>query len=645
MRSENESLHKSKILVIDDEIFGPSLHKIKSLAKSFFDDLEDDEQEVYQEFAQFLDQNLDEYNISIDSLIADPIKIKEIIFSKNFRNNASSSIKSLLNPVFNEYDRLKEIQDKIIQTFPEDNFEIIFQDRIKDEHKEERFVSSLSLIIIDLFLFTNNYGGGDDDSMSTSYLDSIALYKNLPPIILISTRFNSVNTSDLAEYFKKTKLSATGLTPLSKNKIISNDFGVDGLLLTYKKMRSQRDISNLTKEHINTWRQALERTKDRLSETLWKLDAYMIQNIYNDANSDKIPFEELLNSLLTRELLWHIEGDRSLRESVTNLENQLAKDKDINLFTYTSDIKSHRDLLGHYFHLGGIEKNRAIYDICVQDNYTEDLSLNILQLLPFGAVLKPKSEDKFVYINITQQCDLADFRRAYISSGKTSTSFNSILLAKSDITRKNISECIEFNSNSYVSIIELDSPIESDEVHAYDISPEKAKLISSGLTGFKELVVSEELELIGQLRADIADAYQKKIALQLLRPSQQRINRIGTKKIKIFLKINKNIHEYEEECHVILKGKNKILIPSRFCLDITLWFKKQVPEVNVEILNTVLSPDLAKVCNTPLTFNEQEGQFYYKFKDIESIQAAAQDINGEANNGKPKLHFYILNTI
>lgn len=645
MCSENQTLHKSKILVIDDEIFGPSLHKIKSLAKSFFDDLEDDEQEIYQEFAQFLEQNFDEYNILIDELLEDPLKIKEVIFKENFKTQAPLNIKSLLNPVFNEFYRLKEIKDKINETFPEENFEIIFQNEIQDEYKEESFVSSLSLIIIDLFLFTNSYGGGDDDSMSTSYLDSIALFKNLPPIILISTRFNNVNTSDLAEYFKKTKLSATGLTPLSKNKIISNDFGVDGLLLTYKKMRSQRDISNLTKEHINTWRQALERTKDRLSETLWKLDAYIIQNIYNDANADKIPFEELLNSLLTRELLWHIESDRSLRESVTNLENQLAKDKDINLFTYTSDIKSHRDLLGHYFHLGGIEKNRAIYDICIKDDYIKDLSLNILQLLPFGAVLKPKSEDQFVYINITQQCDLADFKRVCITSENTMTSSNSILLAKSDITRKNISECIEFNSNSYVSIIELDSPIESDEVHAYDISPEKAKLLSSDIAGFKELVVSEELEFIGQLRVDIADAYQKKIALQLLRPSQQRINRIGTKKIKIFLKIGSNIHEYEEESHVILKGKNKFLIPSRFCLDITLWFKKHVPEINVEILNNVLSPDLSKVCNTPLIFNDQEGKFFYKFKDIESIQAAAQDINGEANNGIPKLHFYILNTV
>ncbi|MGC3818898.1 hypothetical protein [Acinetobacter sp. G11] len=644
MCTENQTFHKSKILVIDDEIFGPSLHKIKSLAVTFFEDIEDEDQENYQIFSDFLINNSEIYTNSIEDLSDNPAIIKEIIFSEHFKKNAPLNITTLLSAVYSEYDRLKEIKDKLTQTFPTDQFEIIFENEIKSEHKDERFVSSLSLIIIDLFLFTNNYGGGDDDTLSTSYLDSIALFKNLPPIILISSRFNNVDTSDLAEYFKKTKLSATGLTPLSKNKIISNDFGVNGLFLTYKKMSSQREISNLTKEHINIWRQALERTKDKLSETLWKLDAFMIQNIYKDANSDKVPFEELLNSLLTRELLWHIEGDRSLRESVTLLENQLTKDKDINLFTYTSDIKAHRDLLAHYFHLGGVQKNRKLYDICIQDDYKQVLSLNILDLLPFGSVLKPKSEDKFVYINITQQCDLADFRRVYTSPNEPEFSPNSILLAKSDITRKNISECIEFISNNYVSIIEIDSPVELGEVHAYDINPEKAKLISTGLNGFKDLIVSEELEFVGQLRADIADAYQKKIALQLLRPSQQRINRVGTRKISIFLKINQVIHEYEEECHITLTAKNKFIIPSRFCLNATLWINKYIENTNIEILNNSLSLELLK--NNPhLILNDQQDKLQCKFKDLDATQTASSMIKGESNNGTPILHFYIANPI
>lgn len=644
MCAENQTFHKSKILVIDDEIFGPSLHKIKSLAVTFFEDIEDEDQENYQNFSDFLINNAENYTSTIEDLSADPAKIKEIIFSEHFKENAPPNIISLLSSVYSEYDRLKEIKDKLTQTFPIDQFEIIFENEIKNKHKDESFVSSLSLIIIDLFLFTNNYGGGEDDVLSTSYLDSIALFKNLPPIILISSRFNNVDTSDLAEYFKKTKLSATGLTPLSKNKIISNDFGVNGLFLTYKKMRSQREISNLTKEHINIWRQALERTKDKLSETLWKLDAFMMQNIYKDANSDNVPFEELLNSLLTRELLWHIEGDRSLRESVTLLENQLTKDKDTNLFTYTSDIKAHRDLLAHYFHLGGLQKNRKLYDICIQDDYKQVLSLSILDLLPFGSVLKPKSEDKFVYINITQQCDLADFRRAYTSPNEPEFSPNSILLAKSDITRKNISECIEFSSHNYVSIIEIDSPVELGEVHAYDINPEKAKLISTGLNGFKDLIVSEELEFIGQLRADIADAYQKKIALQLLRPSQQRINRVGIRKISIFLKINQVIHEYKEECHVTLTAKNKLTIPSRFCLNATLWIKKHIANTDIEVLNNSLSLELLKN-SSHLILNDQQEKLLCKFKDLDATQTASIEIKGESNNGTPKLHFYIANPI
>ncbi|MFX6541990.1 hypothetical protein ABTG40_06050 [Acinetobacter baumannii] len=583
---------KKKILIIDDEINGlrPDMYMIH--AESFFKNLEDHRQDETKELFEFISQHSEHFNIRSPKELSSQVPkiLFEDYFSKPFfRHNGPASLTSPLSGIYSLHDSLIKIKKIIESTFTDDIYHLEFKENLP-ESSEITNIDEYELLIIDLKI---------GNISSTDFLHNISKEKNLPPIILISTHFND-NQTKLSDYFKEAYISATGLTLLSKLDLKNPDSGSFKLKLLADQLISQREISNTTKNLIKTWENLLRDAKNEFSKMLWKLDATIMQQIFNDSLSDNVPFSDMINNFLIKELLWNIEESDDLKKSIKNLENSFTNHKQ-KMLAYELDINAHRTLLSHHFYTGGNKTEIDLISTYFRHpsgrmkrklDIINNLQKNILTILPFGSILY-NSDEESILINITQQCNLAGISRTQKSS------LNSLLFIKANISKVDNSTYIPYNDKSLVSILHR---VKSPKVNEFlDINPNSKHLLSCSLPDFIELVKKSSSKIIGRMRHEHVVSLQQETALTILKPAQTRISRLGACKAIITLikkdKTRENFDNNKMGLEIITIEPNKYRLSDRLSIDLSVWLKVQAPDLSQEpkeLLDNLILPKKLK---------------------------------------------------
>ncbi|WP_272197628.1 hypothetical protein [Acinetobacter baumannii] len=577
---------KKKILVIDDEIHGLRPEMYGELAEDFFLNLNDEYQDETKALLSFINSNSEYFKpVSIDELIQmSPKELFNNFFSHEyFMINAPKILLEPLSTIYSTHESLLKVKKVINEAFPLTEYSHSFYEILPSPIKNLN-LSQFELIIIDLKI-------GKDDSKS--FLQDISKEENLPPIILISSHFNT-ETGKLSDYFGETYISATGLTLLPKIELKAPDTGKIKLRLLADQLIAQREISNNTKNLIKTWEALLDSAKKEFSKMLWKLDATIMQQIYNDSNDDKVAFSDMINNFLAKELLWNIEESRNLENSVKLLEESFKKYTNKSL-AYELDVNAHRMLLSHHFYVGGnSEEIDLLSKYCkYPSGKTKDkkrlvsyFTENLLSILPFGSILY-NVKNNTILINITQQCNLTGISRS------EKNSLNSLLFIKANISKKSNSKYIPYDDKTLVSILHRKKA--SNIVEFLDIEPNSKHLLSVSVGDFIDLLKKEPLKIIGRMRHEHVISLQQDTAVTILKPAQTRISRLGSCKYKITLikKDNENLNfsDQKDFSEVTAIASDKYRLSDKLSIDLTIWLKSNIPELELtpkELLDQII---------------------------------------------------------
>lgn len=577
---------KKKILVIDDEIHGLRSEMYTEHAEDFFLNLTDLEQEETKKLHQIITDYPEHFkSISLTELTElSPQKLFKEYFNKDFfRSKNIPLFSSSLDTIYSISDSLLKVKTIIESSFPEDSYDITLKEDIPPESQINN-LQDYELLIVDLKL---------KDKNSKYFLRSISKLENLPPIILISSHFNTEKYK-LSDYFEETHISSTGLTLLSKEDLKNSENGVIKLKLLADQLVCQRRISNNTKNLIKTWDNVLEKAKNDFSKILWKLDATIMQRIHTDSVDDHVLFSDMINNFLIKELLWNIEESEILKESTKKLEEAFINKND-RMLAYESDIDAHRTLLSHHFYSGGSSKEIDLLNAYCKHpsgktkNKAHILSFfkkNLLTILPFGGVFSDHNTNS-ILINITQQCNLTGIYR------EEKSALNSLLFIQASISKLSNSDYVPYNSNSLVSILHKKNP--SEVTDFIDINPNSKQLLSCSLNDFIGLIKKNNLKLIGRMRSEHVTALQQDTALTILKPAQTRISRLGSCKFNITLLKKDNTSEnfpHAENGQEFIALKNDKYMPSdRLAIDISIWLKVHLPDLDLtpkEILDEII---------------------------------------------------------
>ncbi|ENX33073.1 hypothetical protein F889_03005 [Acinetobacter colistiniresistens] len=617
---------KKKILIIDDEINGlrPDMYMIQ--AESFFKNFEDYRQDETKELFQFISEHSEIFNVKKpkDLSALTPRALFEDYFSKPFfRKNGPTLLTSQLSTIYTIHDSLIKIKSIIESTFSPTIYDFEFIENIPTS-SEIKDIDKYELLIVDLKI---------GNVSSTNFLNSISDIPNLPPIILISSQFND-GKNKLSDYFKETYISATGLTLLSKSDLKDSASGSFKLKLLADQLISQREISNTTKNLIKTWEKLLIDAKSEFSKMLWKLDATIMQQIFNDSISDNVPFSDMINDFLIKELLWNIEESDELKRSIKSLENSFTNHNK-KMLAYELDINAHRTLLSHHFYTGG---NNIDIDFSSthlkypsgrmkrKKDILNNLQKNILTILPFGTILY-NSDEESILINITQQCNLAGISRA------KQPSLNSLLFIKANISKADNSAYIPYNDKSLVSILHK---INSSNVNEFlDIQPNSKHLLSCSLSDFIDLVKKSNSKIIGRMRPEHVISLQQETALTILKPAQTRISRLGAcKAIITLIKRDMTSEIFKNNkagLEIITMESNKYRLSDRLSIDLSVWLKVQLPDLSenpTELLDTIIMP---QKINAP--------------QNLGSLNILFLDSKSQLPNGSKKKHTLVIQVV
>jgi hypothetical protein len=517
-------LNSKKVLVIDDEINGITLEVALNEGQDLFNELRDINSPTTEEILNIINNDFSEYSNFIENQNFSLELIQNIFLNETFQKKLQDETKELFFSLNQKNAILKNIRNVIEQSFPKPLYEIDFL--LNYDAAGGLEIEKFDLLILDWYLSPN--------TTNEEYLkNTLSGINNLPPIILITSHPDINNSETRSIFFENTRISASGLTTLTKDKILSPDFGSIGLSKISSQLINQRKISNSIRRYIKDWENALDNAKKKTLNTLWQLDTFIIKSIQEDATIDGQPYHDHFHNFIERENSWHIEKEFDSKSNIEALGELLENHTYNDILTHYTDKNSfnlHRKVLTHYS-FKGYERRLKI-----ASKKSTKLRENILYDIPFGAILKPKDiheKTDIAYINITQACDLSNLCRSPDNS-------SSIVLMKMKLTKRELKESFIFDTSNYII---TSFPINNE---FYDLKPLPMSLISNNFDDFYRFAVNHNLYVVGEVRYDIATGLQQKAISHLIRPSQPRIHRPSISEAKLVFCKNLNTGKTNE---------------------------------------------------------------------------------------------------
>lgn len=627
---------QKKILIVDDELAGLKKIHVKQVASDFYEVIEDSTHPVFVELWNLsksinginaIDWNEEEACDYLNSEIA----VSKVLLSDQIKQlPPTSDLIRLLSPFIARADRIRNLRTIFEKAFPAGEYELFFVTAPRPEIAE---VLNHAAIFLDLFL---EQGEASPVETVQKYLKKLATdagNRTLPPIVVMSSH------PELLEYklgfSQHATISAAGLMVLPKSELTEPEFSDVGLSLAFKQLERQKDVAHAMRVFMRTWLQALESAKDKAAQTLWNIDAAAMQQIHFASISDDDPYDEHLNQFISREYSYHVETEKSISLSISELDKCFRGQLDATgriaykLISPMADITTTRSLISHYNWLGSVLPSSFMCDELTS-------ARNISRTLPFGSVLirgevKDGSE---CLIHITQQCDLNSISRNADPS-------KTLIFGVARATQL-------FESSNPVidtqSIVAKGLRIQkSGKTSEFDLEIKPGSLVALTLREFLEKSRLEEWYITARLRSDIANHIVAAITNHISRPASQKVIRPGLYKAKIFLQ-HKSLNDKKvafsdkatatsnksEKIISVLSSGNIYSFEDRESINIALWLRYHLQICGMNVDPDLISQELRKGW---LSKRSLTGNVRIKVIELESLEAAVTEISDQDLNG------------
>lgn len=511
---------KRKILIVDDELKGPSRAHITREAISALDDVTSEEYQsllnVSKAVAGFAEasskgpRGLKEFFGGVG--------LVDVLTSSAFESSGSPELKGVVATFIHSTSRAKLLRAQIESAFPAEAFDLTY---LGSERPSTSDLLGCDLLLLDLVL----QHASDPVEEAKKYLARVAVEANerlLPPIIMMSN--SDEVTVHKAEFSAEAKISAAGLLIIQKQELMKPEFGADGLRLTFRLLDAQRKAAHRMRIFIRAWTTSLGKSRSEAEESLWNLDAPAMQQIHNTALADNDPYDEHLNELVVREYLWHVESDPAVGEAVKEMDAEFLKCFDSaseppkltrRFSSPHSDPSYARSLLGHFTWSGWTPSG----------NFLDADPKEINKLVPFGAILIPGEckADLDCYVHVTQQCDLNTISRDP-SANVRSLTF---------VTVKAV-EVFQDKVTHYRNeqLVARGLKIGAQE---FDFVLQAGRMMAMPLEFFIKFARDSGLQVRGRLRHDVSSQFLQSAANNMTRPASQRMDRAAAGKAKLTL--------------------------------------------------------------------------------------------------------------
>lgn len=634
-------LAKRKILIVDDELKGPTRAHVTREAIRALEDVNCDEYQsllnVSQDVVGFAEarskgtRGLKAF-FGGDGLV-------NALTSPAFVSSASQELKALVATFIQGTSRANQLRSQIERAFPAEEFDLSY---LGSERPSSDDLLNCDLLLLDLVL----QPAREPVDEAKKYLERVAgeaKNRPLPPIIMMS------NSDDLSlhksEFSVKSKISAAGLLIIRKHELMTPEFGADGLRLTFRQLEAQRMAAHRMRIFIGTWTMALSKSSEKVEESLWNLDAPAMQQIHNTAFSDNDPYDEHLNELVVREYLWHVESDSAVGDSVREMEAEFLKSFDTEndppklkrrFSSHHFDPTYARSLIGHFTWSGWTPSGHFL-DADLKD---------INKLMPFGAILIPGecAADLDCYVHVTQQCDLNAISRNPSANVRSLTfvTVKAVEVFPDKVTHYRPDQLVARGLRI--------------GAHEFDFLLQAGRMMAMPLNLFTTFARDTKLRAQGRLRHDIAFQFLQSTANNMTRPASQRIDRVAAGKAQLSLHghkfpnrriiledliafealpINDVTQGGAEEqtakfsakiFDVLIAQQQVVSFPIASCFQIALWIKR-----SIESSYDGWPIDAEAVCDTLLvglsTGTDLSLNFAVKVKDV-VLARAHKEIDG-----------------
>lgn len=414
---EAPPIEEVKVVIIDDELFGLNSIHLQQIVHDFHNPIGEVTSPQFGELWRLTEElgglpDVHEYDEEAQRkyLLSDNF-ITSVVLHEQFSSKLEDpEVRAWINPFLKHAERVDRLRSALKEAFAGENFKLDF---LPSRPAQPSELLKFDLIVFDLVL-----------QGSTAPVDELIIYlkalgeaqpDHLPSIIVMSSREELIQ--ERSRFSTESDISAAGLMLLPKWEVFKENFGANGIKLSYQQLRRQRDVAQHMRVFMSAWSRALAEAQERAKVTLWNLDAAAMQEIHLSASLDSDPYDGHLSEFMAKEYLWHVEGAREVSDSIANLDSCFKEQLKVGgrfptiatrfMAPFVNPAVG-RDLVSH-FTWSGFSLNR---EILLKSN--EEILADFSQAMPFGAVLAPEviDDNSEFLVHITQQCDILSVVRS-----------------------------------------------------------------------------------------------------------------------------------------------------------------------------------------------------------------------------------------
>ncbi|MCF1252509.1 hypothetical protein LH705_23635 [Pseudomonas putida] len=525
--TEESPVELTKVVVIDDELFGLNSIHLQQFIHDFHSPIGDATSPQFGELWRLTEElgglpDVQDYDEEEQRkyLLSDNF-VTSVVLHEQFLNKIEDpDVRTWLSPFLKHAEKVDRLRSALKEAFAGESFTLDF---LPSRPAQPSQLLQYDLIVFDLVL----QGSTAPVDELISYLKALGESQpdHLPSIIVMSSREELIQ--ERSRFSTESDISAAGLMLLPKWEVFKENFGANGIKLSYQQLSRQRDVAQYMRVFMSAWSNALVEAQKRARVTLWNLDAAAMQEIHLSASLDSDPYDGHLSEFMAKEYLWHVEGAREVSDSISKLDS-CFKDQlktggkfptiATRFMAPFVNPAVGRDLVSH-FTWSGFAMDRNILS-----NDKEVILANFGQAMPFGAVLAPDvvDENSEFLVHITQQCDILNVVRSS-EQGFTAK----FAIAKPEEVTDNR---IPVHKND--EIVARGLTLNGKE---YDLKNVNGSILALPVNMLIDYLRAKEFNVVGRLRHEIAMQFLVATANHMTRPALIKTTRPQVHAVNVYL--------------------------------------------------------------------------------------------------------------
>lgn len=520
-------IEEIKVVVIDDELFGLNSIHLQQIVHDFQNPIGDVTSPQFGELWRLTEElgglpDVHEYEEEAQRkyLLSDNF-VTSVVLHEQFESKLEDlDVKAWINPFLKHAERVDRLRSAIKEAFAGEGFKLEF---FSTRPTMPSDLLAYDLIVFDLVL----QGSTAPVDQLITYLKALgeAQVGHLPSIIVMSSREELIK--ERSRFSTESDISAAGLMLLPKWEVFKENFGANGIKLSFQQLRRQRDVAQHMRVFMSAWSRALDEAQKQARVTLWNLDAAAMQEIHLSASTDSDPYDGHLSEFMAKEYLWHVEGAREVSDSIASLDSCFNEQLKVGgkfptiatrfMAPFVNPVVG-RDLVSH-FTWSGFSLNRNILK-----KGNDEIIADFSQAMPFGAVLAPEviDENSEFLIHITQQCDILSVVRSS-EQGFTAK----FAVARAEEVADSL---IPTHQND--EIVARGLRVNKKE---YDLKIVTGNTLALPVNMLIDYLRSQNFNIVGRLRHEIATQFLVATANHMTRPASIKTTRSQVHTVNLYL--------------------------------------------------------------------------------------------------------------